>query len=200
LTTNATQAATLVLSVATTINAGLALSVFVLIIALSSPVILVVAGGMGLVLVLALGPVGQRAARAASMNADALRELQLDATTLGGIRRDLELYGSSGNALADLRRTNDRARLTFQEIRFTRVVSPLYQLAVLLGLVIAIGIADRLELDATTIGAVALLLLRSLSHVQQINVGSRGDRSPALAHRARAVRSTTHCPGAGWCC
>src|SRR5690606_1474729 len=99
-----------------------------------------------------------------------LRELNLDATTYASLHRDPEAYGAQPAAVRSLDRSIRTLAGRFRLMRFySRLFAPLFQLLLLMALVVSVVVADAIGISPAGAGAAAVLLLRALAYVQQIN-------------------------------
>lgn len=168
--TNGIVASVPILTLAIVLNAGTAIAVYFAIVALSSPRLLLIVAGIILVLLAVFAPLKKVMKARAREHADAIAELQLDATSLSSLKREIDLYAVQDRSLGQLRRANASVAKVFrQQLFLLRLVPPLYQLALLTGLVGALAFARLVDLTVAGVGTAALLLLRSLSYVQQLN-------------------------------
>lgn len=170
LATNGTAAAVPVVVIATVLNAGSAVTVYLFIILTTSAQLLLVVVALVLALVGAFAPLRRMMKRKARQHAEAIAELQLDSTTYSALQREIELYAVQDQSLDVLRRSNRNLASVFGQQKFLqRFVSPLYQLALMTSIIAAVAFARFADLTVAGVGTAALLLLRSLSYVQQLN-------------------------------
>ncbi len=170
LATNGTAAATPVVVIATVLTAGAALTVYFSIIVVTAPQLLVLIVVLVLALVAAFGPLRRMMKRRAKEHASAIATLQLDATSFSALQREIELYAVQEQSLAVLQRSNASLAHVFSQQKFLqRFVSPLYQLSLMSSIIVAVAFARGTGLTVAGVGTAALLLLRSLSYVQQLN-------------------------------
>ena len=170
LATNGTAAAVPVVVIATVLNAGSAVTVYLIIILLTAPQLLVIVVALVLALVGAFAPLRRLMKRKAKQHAEAIATLQLDSTSYSALQREIELYAVQDESLDVLRHSNRNLTSVFGQQKFLqRFVSPLYQLALMTSIIVAVGFARFADLTVAGVGTAALLLLRSLSYVQQLN-------------------------------
>lgn len=170
LATNGTAAATPVVVIATVLNAGSAVLVYLIIILTTSPQLLIVVMALVLALVGAFAPLRRMMKRKAKEHAEAIATLQLDSTSYSALQREIELYAVQSESLDVLRQSNRNLASVFGQQKFLqRFVSPLYQLALMTSIIVAVAFARFTDLTVAGVGTAALLLLRSLSYVQQLN-------------------------------
>lgn len=170
LATNGTMAGVPILLMATILNAGSAIVVYFSIVAFSSPALLVIAAGIILGLLVVFAPLRRMLKARAREYARSIAELQLDATSFSALKREIELYAVQDASLVQLRRSNRKLASVFREqMVLQRLIPPLYQLALLGGILAAVAFARGAGLTGAGVGTAAILLLRSLSYVQQLN-------------------------------
>ena len=170
LATNGTMAGVPVLLMATLLNAGSAIVLYFAIVALSSPELLVIAAGIIVGLLVVFAPLRRMLKARAREYAQAIAELQLDATSFSSLKREIELYAVQEPSLDRLRASNRSLAAVFREqMILQRLIPPLYQLALIGGIVAAVAFARGAGLTGAGVGTAAILLLRSLSYVQQLN-------------------------------
>ncbi len=170
LATNGIAAAVPVMVIATVLNAGSAVVVYLIIILMTSPQLLLVVVALVLALVGAFAPLRRTLKRKATEHTQAIAALQLDSTSYSALQREIELYAVQNESLDVLRRSNRHLASVFRQQRFLqRFVPPLYQLALMTSVIVAVAFARFADLTVAGVGIAALLLLRSLSYVQQLN-------------------------------
>lgn len=99
-----------------------------------------------------------------------VRDVQLAATTLSSLNRELQLFDVKDAARGELHGLNTEARLSLARLRtMQRLIPNLFQQIVLLAVVGLIVLARGLNLDASSFGTAAILALRSLSYLQVLN-------------------------------
>jgi ATP-binding cassette subfamily B protein len=136
----------------------------------SSPV---VAGLFAVLGTIAIGGFGlfrahmKRIAQGAATNT---ADLQLLATSLHGLSRELRIFGVTDGARRELAASNARARASLARMRtIQRILPVLFQQVVLLLLVGVVAGAAWAHVDAAGFGAAAILAVRSLGYLQQLN-------------------------------
>lgn len=170
LATNGTAAATPVVVIATVLTAGSAVLVYMAIILTTAPQLLILIVALVLALVAAFGPLRRMMKTKAKQHATAIAALQLDATSFSALQREIELYAVQQQSLGVLQGSNSSLASVFRQQKFLqRFVSPLYQLSLMTSIIVAVAFARFADLTVAGVGTAALLLLRSLSYVQQLN-------------------------------
>lgn len=170
------KASMILLSITQGIRAGISVATFVLISFLldwRAAAAIVVTGALLSVL---LRPLAQRVRRAtAAMSREHLEYAQ-EIHDLSESTQDLRVFGAAEIALDRLQTRSKRlARLKRRQHLLSGLMAPAYQYAGLSLILVAILFASRAQdLDVASLGAIALLLLRSLSYAQQIQNSYRG--------------------------
>mgnify|MGYP001221117833 CR=1 FL=1 len=149
---------------------AIGLLVFVTIVVATAPVIAAMFALLGAVSGFLLSPLRRRARVLASTHADRLGELQLASTSYAQLNRELHVFGVQGAAAAHLDALSADTADAFGRLKvLQRVVPNVYQ-QLLLGAVVALVVVGRaLDVDAVQFGTAAILAVRSLSYVQQLN-------------------------------
>lgn len=172
--TNVQMASTTVPLLATVLAAVINLTVYGVFVVIASPLV-------GLIFALLGGAVAsltivlrKRTMRIARTSNAAVRDLQLTATSLTAVNRELQLFDAQHAARAELQQLNHDARGVLARLRtMQRLMPVLFQQLILLGVVGLIALARVLEIDATEFGTAAILAVRSLSYLQQLNNGTQ---------------------------
>lgn len=116
----------------------------------------------------------RRQRRVAAAAQEHSREVQLSATTLASLNRELQLFDVQAGARAQLHAINRQAVIALRSLRtIQRFVPYLFQQIVLLAVVAMIALARRFDIDAASFGTAAILAMRSLSFLQQLNTNSQ---------------------------
>ncbi len=129
----------------------------------------------GTVLSLALRPLAHRvrdlSAELSGENIEYAQEMNDAATNA----RDLRVFGAAEIALARMQaRSSSMTELKRRATVMSGIMAPAYQYAGLLLILVAILVASRARtIDIAALGAIALLLLRSLSYAQQLQTAYR---------------------------
>lgn len=172
------------------LSAVINLAVYGLFVAIASPAIglIFVAVGAG---TFALFSTLRRATKAlAHESTDRDRELQLTATSLASLDRELQLFNVQGAARRELTDLNSAAYRILARLRtLQRLVPGLFQQVVLLVVVGLVAVAYRQNIDASAFGTAAVLALRSLSYVQRLNTSTQAyiEARPFISEAREAV-------------
>lgn len=168
--TNAQKAAVPVQFVTAAITAISSLFVYLVVIVWMAPGMLLAGAAIGILLTIGFRPVRTRARAAARSNATAITDLQLDASTVSGVHRELWMMNVTSIAVEKLASSTAEVYGSMRKVRFySRATAPLYQIAVLVALLTAILIASATDYDTAGVAPAALLLIRSLSYIQLLN-------------------------------
>lgn len=126
---------------------------------------------VGLALFAVLRPLSRRVRASAQRTASLGVEYGEELDEFAGLARDVRIFGAGGavrTKLGDISRQyqHARTRSTF----LVAVISPLYQYAGLLAALVLLLVAARAEVvELAALGAIAVLLLRSLAYGQQLS-------------------------------
>lgn len=170
LATNGIAASVPVVNLAVVLNAGSVIAVYFTIVAVSSPRLLLIMVALMVVLLLGFSPLRTMTKTRASQYARAIGELQLDSSSFSALKREFELYAVQDESFSQLRRSNASVATAFgQRLFLFRFVPALYQLALIAGIVAALAVARSVDLTVAGVSTAAVLLLRSMTYVQQLN-------------------------------
>lgn len=171
---NVQVAADAVPKLGTNLTALINLLVYGAFVAISSPVIGVVFAAAGAVVVVLFSAFRSRTRSVAGMAQTQIRDLQLAATSLSSLNRELQLFDVQEAARAELLEMNSRARTALRRLRTNqKMLPPIFQQIVLLGVVGLVVLAREVSIDASSFGTAAILAVRSLSYLQQLNSGTQ---------------------------
>ena len=179
---------------ATVLAAIVNLCVYGVAVGLSSPAVGVVFVGLGSVVVGLFAVLRRRTRTVAKQSQAAVRDVQLTATSLTALDRELQLFDVQDAARRELQSLNVQARHAIGRLRtMQRLVPNLFQQFVLLGVVGLIVVARALDTDATSFGTAAFLAVRSLAYLQQLNTSTQSylEAGPFLAEIRDAVNVHT---------
>lgn len=167
---NALRAAVPVQLLSVASVSAIGLLVFVTIVVVTAPAIAAMFAVLGVVSAVLLNPLRRQSKALAREHADLLGELQLASTSYAQLNRELHVFGVQHAAAAHLDELSAETATAFGRLkRLQRVVPNLYQ-QLLLGAVVGLVLAGRaLDVDAVAFGTAAILAVRSLSYVQQLN-------------------------------
>lgn len=196
--TNVQVASTAVPLLGTVMSASINLAVYAVFVLLASPLVGFIFALLGVVVVGLVSILRQQTKRVAARATDTVRDVQLTATSLTGVNRELQLFDVQPAARAQLQRLNQAARKALGRLRtMQRLIPVLFQQLILLGVVGMIALARQLDIDASQFGTAAILAVRSLSYLQQLNTSTQsyveagpylGEIRDAVEHHERSVR------------
>ncbi len=195
---NCQQAIAPVLSFSTIAMSGIALLIYGIVIVVMAPAVAASFLGLALVVSFVFRPMSGRSKVVARKTSAALRELQFTATSYAHLNRELHVFHAHERAAEHLRAMNDEVSRSFRHVRLSaRLVPALFQQFLLTGVLVIVVLAHMLDLDASAFGAAAVLALRSLSYVQQMNTATQtfvearpflSDLQEAISTQRRARR------------
>ena len=172
--TEAQQAAMPVIALTVGVSAVVTLLAYLAAVLVSAPLLVAVGIVLGGALVVAFKPLRTRHKLMARAYAQALSSLQLDAATYASLHKELELYGVQEPVIATLSESSRRNATAFGRTRFyMRMLAPVYQIALLTGLLVIVAVARAADLSAVGVGTAALLLVRALSYIQQVTAAAQ---------------------------
>lgn len=155
---------------ATILAALINLAVYGGFVAASSPLIGFIFVALGLTVVGAFSLLQARTSADGRASQGHVRDVQLAATTLSSLNRELQLFDVKDAARREMHGLNAEARLSLARLRtMQRLVPNLFQQIMLFAVVGLIALARELSLDASSFGTAAILALRSLSYLQMLN-------------------------------
>jgi ABC-type multidrug transport system fused ATPase/permease subunit len=167
---NAQQAAAPVKLLATFSLSGLQLVTYTALILVISPPVAILFAAMGGATTALLTPLRHRNRSNARNHATLLASLQLSATSYAQLSRELSVFGVSDEAARELTGEADDTGEGMRRLRALASVLPGLHQQILIGAVAAVVLAARwLEIDATSFGTAAVLGVRALSFLQQLN-------------------------------
>ncbi len=167
---NAQHAAVPVQVVSVTSVAAISLVVYVAIVLVSAPVIAVLFAVVAVGSAALLNPIRRRSKRLASTHSSQLGELQLNATSYAQLNRELHVFGVQDQAAARLDELSASTAYSFAKLKFIQRVLPSVYQQLLLAAIVGIVLAGRaIDVDAVRFGTAAILAVRSLTYIQQLN-------------------------------
>jgi ATP-binding cassette, subfamily B, bacterial len=187
---NVQMASNTVSMLGTILAAIINIAVYGVFVTIASPVVGLVLLGLGAVVVTAFSALRRRSQAAARGSQRLVREVQLSATSLSSLNRELQLFDVQDAARRELLELTARARRALGRVRtMQRLVPSLFQQLILLAVVGLIVIARELQIDAPSFGTAAILALRSLSYLQQLNTASHAyvEAAPYVEEIRKAV-------------
>ena len=148
----------------------ISLTVYLAIIILSAPIIAllfaVVAGGSAVI----LNPLRRVSKRLARVQAGLLGDLQLNATSYAQLNRELHVFGVEEAAAARLNELSGDTADSYARLKFIQRLLPSIYQQVLLAAIVGIVLVGRaIDVEAVQFGTAAILAVRSLSYIQQLN-------------------------------
>ena len=188
--TNVQTASNAVPLLGTVMSASINLAVYGVFVVLASPLVGLIFALLGGAVVSVISLLRQRTKAMARSSQGAVRDVQLTATSLTGVNRELQLFDVQPAARAELQQLNRSARNALGRLRtMQRLVPVLFQQLVLIGVVGLIALARQLEIDASHFGTAAILAVRSLSYLQQLNTATQSyvEAGPYLGEIRDAV-------------
>ena len=190
---NAVHAANVPGTFGTLLSTLTSLLIYGAFIVVSSPVAAVLFLVLGIAVSTGFSVLRQRIRHSARVAADQAGEVQLQATTLHGLARELRIFGVTEQARNDLSRTNRRSSASLATVRtMQRLLPLLFQQTILLVAVAAVAVASWADLGASAFGTAAILAIRSLSYLQQFTTAMQGfvEVRPYIEDLHQAVTET----------
>ena len=178
----------------TAMSALVNLLVYGAFVAVTSPVVGAVFAALGLVVVSLFSLLRRQSRAVAKSSQQWVREVQLSATTLSALNRELQLFDVQDVARRELQSLNRSARAALARLRtMQRLVPTLFQQVVLLAVVALIALARELDIDASSFGTAAILAVRSLSYLQLLNSSTQSsvEAGPFVEEIREAVEHHT---------
>lgn len=188
--TNVQVASTVVPLFGAATSALVNLAVYGLFVAMTSPVVGAVFLLLGLVVISVFSLLRRRSKTVATESQTWIRDVQLSATTLSSLNRELQLFDVQDVAREQLQALNRDAHGALARLRtMQRLLPSLFQQLVLLGVVGLVAAARLLDIDASSFGTAAILAVRSLSFVQLLNNATQSsvESGPFVAEIQEAV-------------
>ena len=175
------------------------LALFGVFIAAASPVVGALFGAVGVATVSLTATLRRRLKRTAGAVADHVRDVELAATTLTSLHRELQIFDVQRDAKAELLALNASVRRPLTRIRtLQRLLPAFFQQVILLNILGVVALAAVLDVNATSFGTAAVLAVRSLGYLQQLNATMQTDlegrpfreelQQAVVEHRAQARR------------
>lgn len=118
-----------------------------------------------------ISPIRFRVRRASQRNLQANREFALEATEMAAVLREVRAFGVEQRVYDRMAQSARRAAATIRRLRFLGQIQPrAFQYLALALVLVALAVARQAGRDQLAqIGAVLLILVRSLSYSQQLN-------------------------------
>src|SRR5690606_31485180 len=171
---NAHTAATSIPQLATLLAGIVNLAVYGVFVVMASPIVGVTFVVLGLVMGAAFTTMRRRIGAAGRASQEQVRDVQLAATTLASLNRELQLFNVQHAARRMLQRLNDESCRTLARLRtLQRFMPNLFQQMMLLAIILFVALAGQLSVEASSFGTAAILALRSLNYLQHLNTASQ---------------------------
>jgi ABC-type multidrug transport system fused ATPase/permease subunit len=167
---NAQQAFAPVALFSTAMLSIVTLATYLVVISVTAPIVLALFAGVALVVSVIFTPLRRANQRNSMRAAEHVRDLQLTATTYVQLNKELHVFGVTGEAAGILAGVNRLAYNAQRRVRvLQRMLPSIYQQTMLLTVVGLVSTARAVNLSAAQFSVAALLALRSLTYVQQLN-------------------------------
>jgi ABC-type multidrug transport system fused ATPase/permease subunit len=173
-------------------TAVITLAVYTGIVVAAAPFVAVVLAGIGAATAAAFTPLRRRERDLYKRYAADCTELQLSATSFAQLNREVHVYGIGGAAVASLWARAEQVAESFRQMRtVARLIPGLYQQSLLAAVIALVVLGRVLGVDAAGFGAAAILAVRSLTYIQQLNTATHAFREgrPFLEDLFAAVES-----------
>jgi ABC-type multidrug transport system fused ATPase/permease subunit len=197
-----TQTSSLVLALCQLVCSLLGLVSLLLIAFIVNAVVTFVVMAFGVVLFLVLRPVGRLTRSRATAHVASNVAFTEGIGQWSSMAMELRVFGVEDAQLGRVARSNDEAAATFSRLRFaSRVGSDIFRDIVLVFLVGAIAALRFIpDLDLAAVGAVVLLVIRSLAYAQGVNASGQSVNElrpnfETLLHRLRSLQSAQEWTG-----
>lgn len=166
-----THAASVLQRVTGSVNAAVSLVVLVATALVIQPVAALVISAVGAMLALAVRPVSARVRKVSAQTADLSLELGRQAADIARHARDIRVFGAQDSYAADFARASGHTADLRKRANLLASVAPVLHQSIGLTLVVAaLAVASGFSSgEVPALGAIALLLLRSLSYVQALS-------------------------------
>ena len=150
--------------------AAISLVVYVTIILVSAPTIALLFAVMGIISAVLLNPLRRASKRVARVHASLLGDLQLTATSYALLNRELHVFGVQRAAATRLNDMSARTADAYGRLKLLqRIVPNVYQQIILMAIVGIVVAGRLLDVEAVQFGTAAILAVRSLTYIQQLN-------------------------------
>ena len=150
--------------------AAISLVVYVTIILISAPTIALLFAVVGIASAVLLNPLRRASKRMARVHASLLGDLQLTASSYAQLNRELHVFGVQREVAT---RLNDMSATTadaYGRLKLLqRVIPNVYQQLILMAIVGIVVAGCVLDVQAVQFGTAAILAVRSLTYIQQLN-------------------------------
>ena len=201
--TNAAEVGALAVAASTLLAAGLTQVVMLVVAVVISPLAAVAIVGVGVIVVAVLRPVVRRMRRQSRRNVVAERRLAGLVAEAVVATREARAFGVLDRVAASLPVEVDESVTAFREASFTGLVAPVavHSLIMLAAVaVLAVLVAFDSHAHVAALGSTALVLIRTISYGQQVNVSAHrlAELAPnreLLAEQLAEYRGDTFDPG-----
>jgi ATP-binding cassette subfamily B protein len=150
--------------------AAISLVVYITIILISAPMIALLFAVLGVVSGLVLTPLRRRSKVVAKAHAALLGDLQLASTSYAHLNRELHVFGVQDAAATQLNEMSETTANAYARLKMLqRVVPNVYQQLLLVAIVGIVVVGRAIDVEAVQFGAAAILVVRSLTYIQQLN-------------------------------
>ena len=157
-------------TLATALSSILSLAVFGLAVLVAAPIVGLLFLVLGGCASLAFSLLRREVSGTSRRSADSARDVELHAGTLAALNRELHVFGVTDAAIDDLDALNSSARAELRRLRTMQRLLPAgFIQTILLLLVAVLLLADAFGVGAVGFGAAAILAIRSLAYLQQLN-------------------------------
>jgi ABC-type multidrug transport system fused ATPase/permease subunit len=150
--------------------AAISLLVYLTIVVVTAPLIAVLFAVVAVGSAALLNPVRRSSKRMARAQAALVGELQLSATSYAHLNRELHVFDVQHEAATHLNEMSAETADSYARLKFVQRLLPSVYQQLLLAAIVGIVIVGRaVEVDAVHFGTAAILAVRSLSYIQQLN-------------------------------
>ncbi|MSO86150.1 MAG: ABC transporter ATP-binding protein [Acidimicrobiia bacterium] len=150
--------------------AVISLAIYLVIVVVTAPAIALLFAVVALGSAAALNPLRRRSKHLARGQADLLGDLQLNATSYVQLNRELHVFGVEEAAATRLKDLSSATADSYARLKFIQRMLPSVYQQVLLAAIVGIVVVGRaIDVAAVAFGTAAILAVRSLSYIQQLN-------------------------------
>ena len=150
--------------------AAISLVVYVAIVLVTAPTIALLFAVIGIASAALLNPLRRRTKRQAVAHTVLVGDMQLASTSYAHLNRELHVFGVQHAAATALTAMSESAARAFERLKLLqRLIPSIYQQILLTAVVAVVVIGRELDVAAVQFGTAAILAVRSLSYIQQLN-------------------------------
>jgi len=150
--------------------AAISLVLYVTIILVIAPTIALLFAVVGIASAVLLNPLRRASKRVARIHASLLGDLQLTATSYAQLNRELHVFGVQREVATRLNDMSASTADAFGRLKLLQRVVPNVHQQLILMAIVGIVVAGRvLDVEAVQFGTAAILAVRSLTYIQQLN-------------------------------